>query len=61
MPAVSQKQAAFMGMCEHSPQHARGKCPNMTKKQFHDFAATPRKGLPKKTGSPTKSGPVSGY
>ena len=51
MPAVSRAQQAFMAMCQHSPKHAKGKCPNMTKAQMHDFAATPTKGLPfKKTG-----------
>lgn len=56
MPAKSVAQRQFMGMCEHNPQHARGKCPNMTKKQFHDFAATPTKGLPEKLTSKTKKG-----
>lgn len=46
MPAKSQAQQRFMAICEHNPAHAIGKCPNMTHKQLHDFAATPRKGLP---------------
>ena len=29
MPSTSAKQARFMAMCRHSPQHARGKCPPM--------------------------------
>jgi hypothetical protein len=48
MPAVSKAQGRFMGMCEHNPQHAKGQCPSMTKQQFHDFASTPRKGLPER-------------
>jgi len=43
-----------MAMCEHDPQHAEGKCPNMTHQQFHDFAATPRKGLPERAASSEK-------
>ena len=51
MPAASKASRRFFAMCEHNPQHARGKCPKMTKAQMHDFAATPEKGLPfKKTG-----------
>lgn len=46
MPATSKAQANFFGMCEHHPEHAKGKCPDMPKSQMHDFAATPRKGLP---------------
>lgn len=57
MPAKSQAQQRFMAMCEHTPKHAKGKCPNMTKQQFHDFAATPRAGLPKKlTGQAKRMG-----
>jgi hypothetical protein len=46
MPARSKAQAKFMAICQHHPEHAKGKCPNMTNQQFHDYAATPRKGLP---------------
>ena len=28
MPSTSPKQARFMAMCAHSPQHAKGKCPS---------------------------------
>jgi hypothetical protein len=48
MPSVSKAQRRFMAMCEHSPKHATSKCPDMTVKQMHDFAATPEKGLPNK-------------
>lgn len=48
MPAVSQSQQKFIAMCEHNPQHVQGKCPNMTQEQFHEFAATPTTGLPKR-------------
>ena len=60
MPAKSVAQRQFMAICEHHPQHARGKCPNMTRKQFHDFAATPTKGLPQRLSSKTKKGRI-GY
>lgn len=46
MPAVSKRQRRFMAMCEHDPGAARGKCPNMTKSQMHDFAVTKEKKLP---------------
>ena len=46
MPAVSQKQAKFMAIAEHEPGKLRGKKPNMTHAQLHDFAATKRRGLP---------------
>lgn len=45
MPSVSRAQRRFMGMCEHQPEHAKGKCPDMTKQQYHEFAATTEKGL----------------
>lgn len=28
MPSTSPKQARFMAMCAHNPQHAAGKCPS---------------------------------
>lgn len=48
MPAESKAQRRFMAVCEHKPAHAIGKCPDMSKKQMHDYAATPEKGLPSK-------------
>jgi hypothetical protein len=51
MPATSKAQRRFMAMCEHSPQHVQGHCPNMTQQQFHDYASTPEKGLPKRKSS----------
>lgn len=45
MPATSQKQQQYFGMVES------GKLPrpaSMTAQQVHDFAATKRKGLPKR-------------
>ena len=47
-PAVSQAQRRFMGVAEHHPEQLRGKMPDMTKAQMHDFAATSEKGLPKR-------------
>jgi hypothetical protein len=49
-----------MAMCEHNPQHAQSKCPNMTQQQFHDYASTPEKGLPKRKSKSLKSRMVSG-
>lgn len=48
MPAKSVAQRRFMAVCEHQPQHAKGTCPSMTNRQFHDFAATKEKGLPQR-------------
>lgn len=46
MPAVSKAQQAFFAIAEHHPDQLRGPAPNMTQGQLHDFAATPRTGLP---------------
>ena len=45
-------------MCEHNPKHARGKCPSMTKKQYHEFTATPTRNLPQRVGQ-TRRGRVT--
>ena len=49
MPSVSRKQQIAMAIAEHEPNklypHNRG-LTKMTHQQLHDFAATPRKGLP---------------
>ena len=47
MPATSSAQRRFFGMCEHA-DHPPDRCPNMTKAQMHDYAATKEAGLPKK-------------
>lgn len=49
MSSVSKKQQMAMAIAEHYPEklHARNRgLLKMTHKQLHDFAATPRKGLP---------------
>lgn len=46
MPSVSKRQQRFMAMCEHSPKHARGECPDQ--ETAREFARTPRKGLPER-------------
>jgi len=49
MPAVSKKQQIAMAIAEHAPSKlfARNKgLRKMSRGQLHDFAATPRKGLP---------------
>lgn len=51
MPAVSKKQQRAMAIAEHAPEklHAANKgLAKMSKAQLHDFASTPRKGLPAK-------------
>jgi hypothetical protein len=50
MPAVSQAQQVAMAIAEHAPEklHAENKgLLEMSHKQLHDFASTPRHGLPK--------------
>ena len=46
MPATSKAQQRFFAMLEHTPGMAKARGIHMTKSQMHDFAATPRKGLP---------------
>ena len=49
MPAVSKKQQIAMAIAEHEPDKlnsANRGLLKMTYSQLHDFAATPRKGLP---------------
>lgn len=56
MPAKSQAQQRAMAIAEHDPDklYAKNKgLAKMSQGQLHDFAATPRKGLPKKV-APTK-------
>ena len=48
MPAVSKAQQRFFAIAEHQPGALRGKKPDMTRQQLHDFAHTPRKGLPER-------------
>lgn len=49
MPAISKKQAIATAIAEHEPSklYPRNKgLLKMSHQQLHDFAATPRKGLP---------------
>ena len=46
MPAKSRAQQKFMAIAEHNPGALKGKKPDMSKGQLHDFAATPTKSLP---------------
>lgn len=49
MPAVSKAQQIAMAIAEHHPEDLNEKnkgLADMTHKQLHDFASTPRKGLP---------------
>ena len=51
MPATSQAQQMAMAIAEHEPEklYARNRgLLGMTHQQLHDFASTPRKGLPKR-------------
>lgn len=53
MPATSQAQQRAMAIAEHHPEELKGKnrgLLKMTHKELHDFASTPRKGLPKRAG-----------
>jgi hypothetical protein len=53
MPSVSQNQAIATAVAEHAPEklYPRNKgLLDMSKSQLHDFAATLRKGLPKRVG-----------
>lgn len=55
MPAESQKQQRLFAIAEHHPEELRARNKgilNMSRQQMHDFAATPRAGLPKQA-SPT--------
>jgi hypothetical protein len=49
MPAVSKKQQIAMAIAEHHPEDLNEKNKgllDMSHKQLHDFASTPRKHLP---------------
>jgi hypothetical protein len=51
MPAKSKKQTTLMRIAEHHPEKLYKKnkdVAKMSKKQLHDFAKTPTKGLPTK-------------
>lgn len=53
MPSTSQDQQIATSIAEHHPDklYARNKgLKKMSHKQLHDYASTPRKGLPKKAG-----------
>jgi hypothetical protein len=53
VPAVSQKQQRLFAIAEHDPSklYAKNKgLLGMSRLQLHDFAATPRTGLPTKAG-----------
>jgi hypothetical protein len=53
MPAVSKAQQKFMAICEHDPQHAKGKCPSAD--VASEFSSTPTTNLPYHVKSKTKS------
>ncbi len=53
MPAVSRAEQMATAIAEHEPQklYSRNKgLLSMSRGQLHDFAATPRKGLPSYAG-----------
>lgn len=57
MPATSKKQQIAMAIAEHDPEalFERNKAmSSMSHKQLHDFASTPRKGLPYSAKKPKK-------
>ena len=52
MPAVSQAQQKAMAIAEHDPGKLKSRNKGllrMSHDQLHDFASTPREGLPKKS------------
>ncbi len=54
MPSDSQDQQRAMSIAEHNPKKLYARNRGMLKlghKQLHDFASTPRKGLPKHSPS----------
>jgi hypothetical protein len=58
MPAVSKKQQIAMAIAEHDPSRlnkANRGLLSMGHQQLHDFAETPRNGLPEKAGALTKA------
>ena len=66
MPAKSQAQARLMAAAEHGATFplAQSIRSEMTKTQLHDFAATPRKGLPMhvpKTHTPKATRPSAAH
>ena len=57
MPALSKKQQEAMAIAEHEPGKLYSRNRGMAKmshQQLHDFASTPRKGLPEKVKSAKK-------
>ena len=53
MPANSKKQQRLMAMAEHNPEKVHKKNRGVLKmphKKMHEYASTPRKGLPNKKG-----------
>lgn len=54
MPSVSKKQQRLMAIAEHAPEKLYDRNKDvfgMSKKQLHEYASTPRKGLPNKKKS----------
>ena len=61
MPSTSQDQQIATAIALHNPKKLFARNKGMLKlshKQLHDFASTPRKGLPKHSPSETKAGRV---
>lgn len=57
MPATSRAQQQAMAIAEHEPDKLYAKNKGLLKmshSQLHDFAATPRKGLPQYAGAKKK-------
>jgi hypothetical protein len=62
MPASSKAFQSLAAIAEHNPSAVSKKnrsVLSMTKKQLHDFASTPRKGLPEHKKK--KRGPLAEY
>jgi hypothetical protein len=52
MPAKSKAQFRFMQMCRHSPEHAKGDCPD--EETAKEFTRSSSKGLPERKGKRRK-------
>lgn len=48
MPAESDAQQRFMGLCAHNPQHAKGECPSH--KVAEEFSHKPDHEIPERKG-----------
>ena len=63
MPSPSKAQRRLMAIAEHHPEEVQAKnrgVLKMTRRQLHEFASTPEKGLPEHKRSARKKVPKAG-